>query len=82
MNCRLKWFRRTLRLARERRETWQLILARGVKLHCPYTDQEYRAALFNPYWSIARWNGHHWRVFDKAPTLATLQWRYGGTHFR
>jgi hypothetical protein len=74
MTCRQRWFKRALADARERRHTMQVFLAKGVKLG------EYRAALLPPFWYIAKWNGHHWRVFDRTATLATLQWRYGGKH--
>lgn len=74
MTCRQRWFKRALADVREQRQTIQVLLSRGVKLG------EYRATQVLPYWYIAKWNGHHWRVFDKAAFLATLQWRYGGKH--
>lgn len=69
---RKRWFRRALADARERRRVVQIMLSRGIQLG------DYRVALLLPNWVIARWSGHHWKVFDKAATFGTLQWRYGG----
>lgn len=78
MTCRQRFFKRALKGAREERKAVQILLSRGVKIINRHTQVEYRVIFLGPWWVIARWNGHHWRMFDRAATWATLNWRYGG----